>query len=225
MKRQAQMQQPERDQRTRLISAVDAVVPGAADSSTEVPEVLAMLWDRWDLARVFGKHPDTIHRWEQDGWITAIRRASGRIEGYPAEQVVAVAARLFSRFPHATFNEMEAERQQLLPLLRWVHATVRNHESLRAAGKEALLDALNLAALAESRDCLGETNVTEEDLAEHMPVAQAQLRARLRDPYARHLMLRAWRQAGAVLRVQTFKPNPGSVTAAASPKTNNPTQL
>lgn len=189
-----------------VVDAVAAVVPFAAECYSEIPEIPVGYWDRKDLARVFGKHQDTIHTWEQNGWIKSIRKPSGRIIGYPADQIAAVAARTFLRFPSASFSAEEAAKLRLLPLLQWIHEAVRTAGTVNDAGKEALLDALDFAALAETTEVLRSAhNVTDADLLDHRPAALGQLRARLQDPHARHLLLRAWRQGGVILRIKKAK--------------------
>lgn len=188
----------------KLVDLVSAVLPEAKDFCPEVPPVPAKLLDRKDLSRLFDRHADTPHRWEQDGWLTAIRKPSGRIAGYPAEQVAAVATRLFARYPGFKINQFEAERLGYLPLLTWVEAAVRNTVANTASTKEPLLELLDFAALANAPELVDGLRVTATDLDDHRAGAISRLRMRLSEPYARHLLFNAWRQSGIAARVRTI---------------------
>lgn len=189
----------------KLVDLVSAVLPEAKDFCPEVPPVPAKLLDRKDLSRLFDRHADTPHRWEQTGWLSAVRKSSGRILGYPAEQVAALATRLYLRFPTFAFNQVEAERLGYLTLLSWVEVTVRNVEANTAAEtNEPVLDLLDLAALAGDPDLVSGHRVTATDLDDHRAGAISRLRMRLSEPYARHLLFNAWRQSGIAARVRTI---------------------
>lgn len=187
-----------------LVAAVSAVLPEAKNYCAEIPSIPVRFLDRKELARLFERHADTPHRWEQQGWLNATRRPSGRIAGYPAEQVAAVATRLFVRFPGFKINQFEAERFGYLPLLSWVEATVRSTVANTAATKEPLLELLDFAALANSPELVEGHGVSSEDLEDHRDSAIERLRTRLKDPYARHLLFVGWRQSGTAARVRAI---------------------
>jgi hypothetical protein len=184
-----------------LVAAVAAHVPKAVLTCSAPPPSPAVFLTRKDLARIFGKHPDTVKTWERNGWIEAIRRPSGRIFGYPADEVARIASHLFSHFTHADFNRGEAKGLRVLELLEWVYESVRTAQSLPPRAQLGTLDLIALSSLAETTAPLpGSLQVTLEELSEHRDQAMRQLSERLNDAESRQVLLSAWRQAGAIAK-------------------------
>lgn len=146
--------------------------------------------------------------WERRGWIRARRHPNGRVAGYDAVDVAKVAVRLFGRFRHASFDEAEAVRFGLKPLLDWVRAGISQQLAVQRHQAAPVLDLVSLAGLAgESAILPTEWGVTDEQIKDQGKVARHQLILRLENPSARQAMIRGWREAGVLVATErTPKP-------------------
>jgi hypothetical protein len=195
---------------------------GGIDVTAEfpvMPPIPAVLLSRKDLARLLVKNVQVPKRWERQGWITAKRRASGRVAGYDAVDLVRVAGRLFGRFRFAGFDEGEANRLGVKALLEWTRQVVRRRQAIRQQVPPPVFDLLSLAAIAGRVSVLPKGwDVSADQLESHAPDAFRQLIARLADPGARNLMVRAWREAGVMAAAATanLKAQPKSTPQTAT---------
>jgi len=182
---------------TNLVELVSAY---GGRSTEVVPVIPPILLHRPDLARLFMKDPQTPDRWERKGWMRSIRRSSGRIHGYLAEEVAKIAARLAHEFNGPVFDECEAARLKLTELLTWVVDAVRTGAEDLNEDTLPVLPRVALGALAGDPSLLPKhIAASDAETHEQFTLAQIGLQMRLRNPKARQLMIEAWQKAGIIL--------------------------